>query len=174
MYRGYVGHMGVQGAYRHAGGIWMPPIPDNPSIPASKEGKVSMFKAKFLHLKSWKIIREPSDHTRNEPTPDIPIGGSGQVVKKDKYMPFVRNMLIMKYVHHLSTEMEGKTYNMPKCIPTDAKQVNSTKLIDGRQVFGEISADINSCCQKCSYVVQLNRERTSGVPGATSWQGSLT
>ena len=28
--------------------------------------------------KSRKFIREPPDHTRNEPTPDIPIRGSGQ------------------------------------------------------------------------------------------------
>ena len=39
------------------------------------------------------MIREPPDHTGNEPTPDIPIGGSGQDIKKEqngKYMPFVR------------------------------------------------------------------------------------
>ena len=39
------------------------------------------------------MITEPPDHTGNEPTPDIPIGGSGPVRKKEqngKYMQFVR------------------------------------------------------------------------------------
>ena len=39
------------------------------------------------------MIREPPDHTGNEPTLDIPIGGSEQDIKKrknGKYMPFVR------------------------------------------------------------------------------------
>ena len=103
-----------------------------------------LFKAKFLHLKSWKIIREPLDCTGNEPTLDITIGGSGQDIKKqyDKYMPFVRNMLIIKHLHHLSTEKAGKkTYNMSKCIPIDTNQVNATKIIDGWQVLkGDISS----------------------------------
>ena len=30
------------------------------------------------------MIREPPDHTGNEPTLDIPIGGSGQDIKKNK------------------------------------------------------------------------------------------
>ena len=46
-----------------------------------KSRKKNLFKAKFLHLKSWKNIREPPDHTGNEPTPDIPIGGSGQDIQ---------------------------------------------------------------------------------------------
>ena len=51
-------------------------------------------------------------------------------------MPFVRNMLIMKHVHHLSTEKEGKKpYNIPKCIPIDTNQVNPTKTIDGCQLL---------------------------------------
>ena len=57
------------------------------------------------------MIREPPHCTVNEPTLDIPIGGSGYDIKKkqnDKYMPFVRNMLIVKHVHHLSIEMECK------------------------------------------------------------------
>ena len=30
------------------------------------------------------MIREPPDHTGNEPKPDIPIGGPGQDIKKNK------------------------------------------------------------------------------------------
>ena len=30
------------------------------------------------------MIRESQDHTGNEPTLDIPIGGSGQDIKKNK------------------------------------------------------------------------------------------
>ena len=51
-------------------------------------------------------------------------------------MPFVRNMLIMKHVHHLSTEMEGKKPTI--CLNTkhiDTNQVTSTKIIDGWQVL---------------------------------------
>ena len=62
-------------------------------MPAFKKVGKTLFKAKFLHLRSWKMIREPPDHTGNEPTLDIPIGGSGQDIKKEqngKYMPFVR------------------------------------------------------------------------------------
>ena len=47
-------------------------------------------------LKSYKNIREPPDCIGNEPTPDIPQGGSGQDQIIDKYMPFVINMLLMK------------------------------------------------------------------------------
>ena len=39
------------------------------------------------------MIREHPDDTGNKPTLDIPIGGSGQAIKKEqngKYMPFVR------------------------------------------------------------------------------------
>ena len=38
------------------------------------------------------MIREHPDYTGNEPTPDIPIGGSGQDINKEqngKYIPFV-------------------------------------------------------------------------------------
>ena len=41
-------------------------------------------------------------------------------------MPFVRNMLIMKHLHHPHTEKEPKyrkggykNYNTPKCIPLE-------------------------------------------------------
>ena len=45
-------------------------------------------------------------------------------------------MLIMKHVHHLSTEMEGrKPINMSKCLPIDTSQVNPTKIMDGLQVL---------------------------------------
>ena len=51
-------------------------------------------------------------------------------------------MLLMKNVHHLSTEKEGKkTYNMPKCIPIDTNQLDPTKIIDGWQV---LRVDISS------------------------------
>ena len=45
----------------------------------------------------------------------MPIGGSGQDIRKqnDKYMPFVINTLIMSYVHHPITEIEGK--KIQKC-----------------------------------------------------------
>ena len=39
------------------------------------------------------MIRGPPDHTGNDPSPDIPIGGSEQDIKKEqngKYMPFVK------------------------------------------------------------------------------------
>ena len=39
------------------------------------------------------MIREPPDHTGNKPTLDIPIGGSGQDIKREQngtFMPFVR------------------------------------------------------------------------------------
>ena len=43
-------------------------------------------------------------------------------------------MLIMKHVHHPSTEMEDKKdYNMPTSTPTDMNQVNPTTIIDGSQ-----------------------------------------
>ena len=51
---------------------------------ASKKVGKTLFKAKFLHVRSWKMIIEPPDHTGNEPTLDIPIRGSGQDIKKDK------------------------------------------------------------------------------------------
>ena len=56
------------------------------------------------------IIREPPDHTGNELTPDIPIEGSGQDIKKIKWQihAICENMLIMKHVPHLSMEKEGK------------------------------------------------------------------
>ena len=54
-------------------------------MPASKNCKEkTLFKAKFLHLRYWKMMREPPDHTGNEPTPGIPIEVSGQDIKKNK------------------------------------------------------------------------------------------
>ena len=58
------------------------------------------------------MIREPPHHTGNEPTPDIPIGGCGQDIKKRtkwQIHAICENMLIMKHVPHLSTDKEGKT-----------------------------------------------------------------
>ena len=96
-------HMNVWEAYSHMGmcrhigrhtDIWedvqMPPnpdrhtnMPDNPPtcLPLN-EGKISLYKAKFQHLKRWKIVREPPGCTGNKPTLDIHIGGSGQDIKK--------------------------------------------------------------------------------------------
>ena len=57
------------------------------------------------------MIREPPNHTGNEPTLDIPIGGSGKDVKKEQKWQIhaiCENMLIMKCVSHLSTDKEGK------------------------------------------------------------------
>ena len=70
-----------------------PDTPQYKNMPATKKSRKKLFKAKFLHLKSWKMIREPPDHTGNEHIPDIPIEGTGQDIKKEqngKYMPFVR------------------------------------------------------------------------------------
>ena len=62
----------------------------------------------FYNKTVGNVITELPDHTGNEPKLDIPIGGSGQDIKNDKDMPFVGYMLIMKHIHHLSTDMEGK------------------------------------------------------------------
>ena len=59
------------------------PYAYNLHMPATNVGKTSLFKVKFLHLKSWKIIREPPDCTGNEPTPNIPLRGSGQDIKNN-------------------------------------------------------------------------------------------
>ena len=81
-------------------------------MPASKKSrKKTLFKAKFLHLRNWKKkIREFPDCTGNEPTPDIPRGGSGQDIKKNKWQihAICENMLIMRHVPHLITDKEGK------------------------------------------------------------------
>ena len=56
------------------------------------------------------MIREPPDHTGNEPTLDISIGGSGQNIKKRtkcQIHAICENMLIVKHVPHLSTDKEG-------------------------------------------------------------------
>ena len=84
------GHMNVQGAYKCGG---CPDIPKYKNMPALRKVGKNLFTAKFLHIKSWKLIREPLDHTGNEPTLDILIGGSGQDIKEiqnGKYMPYVR------------------------------------------------------------------------------------
>ena len=86
-----MGHMDIQGGIQTWGHIDTPMLTMS-RMPATNVGKTSLLKAKFLHPKSWKIIREPPDHTWNETTPDIPIGGSGQDIRKiqnDKYMQFV-------------------------------------------------------------------------------------
>ena len=61
------------------GGIQIPPMLTTP-MSVSNVGKTFLFE--FLHLKSWKIIREPPDHTGNEPKMDKPTGGSRQDIKK--------------------------------------------------------------------------------------------
>ena len=52
------------------------PLSVKTCLPLRKSRK-TLFRAKFLHLKSGKIIvREPPDHTGNDPTLDIPTEGS--------------------------------------------------------------------------------------------------
>ena len=106
----YRAHTNVWGVYEHVGAYGHSPK-CRTYLPLRQNRNI-LFKAEFLHLKSWKIIREPPDHTGNEPTLDIPIGGlwAGHKKQNGAYMPFVRNMLIMKHVHHLSTEKEGKKF----------------------------------------------------------------
>ena len=72
---------GNGGAYGCTGGVQMPPMLKTPDMPAFNIGKTSLFKAEFLHVGAGKIIREPPDCTGNEPTPNIPIRGSGQDIK---------------------------------------------------------------------------------------------
>ena len=70
--------------YEHMGAYRCPPKYEN--MPASKEKENPIYSLKI-------IIKEHPDHTGNEPTPDIPIGGSGQDMKKIKMAntcPFVR------------------------------------------------------------------------------------
>ena len=71
MYRGVQIYRGIQ-----------TPLVLKIPMPASNLGRHPYLKPKFLHLKSWKIIRKPPDSTQNEPTLDIPIGGSRQNIKK--------------------------------------------------------------------------------------------
>ena len=73
-------HMGdpnVQGEYGYTWGVQIPPMLTTPYMAATNVVEISQFKAKFLHLRNWKIIREPPDCTSNEPTPDISKGVSG-------------------------------------------------------------------------------------------------
>ena len=80
-------------------------------MPTTKKGR----EKPYLNLNSYtykleKNIREPPDCTGNEPTPDIPLQGSGQDIKKKKWQIHAiwENMLIMKHVSHLSKDREGK------------------------------------------------------------------
>ena len=50
------------------------------------------------------MIREPPDCTRNEPTPGIPIEGSGQDIKKNK----------MANTCHLWEHIDDETCSSPK------------------------------------------------------------
>ena len=73
-----------------------PHDPAQKPMTAPKMKEVSLFKVKILQQKRLGIIRKPPDHTGNEPTPDIHIGGSEQHLQSDKYMQFVINIVIMK------------------------------------------------------------------------------
>ena len=77
----------------------------------------------FLHTKILENYVDPTDHTGNESILDIPTGGSGQDLKMQngKNLPYVINMLIMKHVHHLRTEiMEGENLQIvPKSTTVD-------------------------------------------------------
>ena len=44
----------------------------------------------------------------------------------DKYMPFVMNIVIMCYVHHLSTERRENLQIVPKSTPTDTNKTSPT------------------------------------------------
>ena len=72
----------ILGMYRCRGIMTSPK--NKTCLPLRTVGKKTLFKVKFLHLRNWKMIREPPDHTGNEHTPDIPIGGSGQDLQKNK------------------------------------------------------------------------------------------
>ena len=78
----------------------------NLSMYLPNKPKITLFKTKG----TGNIVREPLEHTGNESTPDTHIAGSGQDIKiqNDKYMSFEMNMLIIYYVHHLSTEIESR------------------------------------------------------------------
>ena len=103
----HMGCMNIQGVYEHRGNPDIPQILET-CLLLRKVGK-TLFKPKFLHLGTGKNIREPPDCTGNEPTPDIPIGGFGQDIKKKWQIHAIcENMLIMKHVSHLSTDKEGK------------------------------------------------------------------
>ena len=52
------------------------------SMPASNVGKHPYLKLNSHTSRAIKTLKEPPDHTGNEPTPDIPIGGSGQDIIK--------------------------------------------------------------------------------------------
>ena len=79
MYRGY-GDIQMSGGIQTYGGNMDTLKPDNLLCLPLMWGNI-LFKAKFLHLKSCKIIREPPDCTGKKPTLDIPTGGSGHDIK---------------------------------------------------------------------------------------------
>ena len=97
---GIWGCLNIWGVFKHIG-AYICPLSVKPSLPLRKSRK-NLFKTKFLHLKSWKIkIREPPDCTGNEPTLDIPKGGSGQDIK-------------MANTCHLSEHVDHETCSSPK------------------------------------------------------------
>ena len=80
-----------------------------------------IFPIQSLHLAlegTGNIIRELPDHTGDEPTLDIHMGGFMKDIKiqNDKYISLEMNLFIMYHVHHLSTEMERKF--LQKCLKT--------------------------------------------------------
>ena len=92
---------------------------------------IELVTANFLLLTELeKIIKKPPDHTGNEPTLNIPLGGSQQEIKvqHDKYMPCELNMLIMHHVNHLRMDMESKKpTKIPTCTPIDTNPIYSIK-----------------------------------------------
>ena len=91
----HMGNIRYRGNIRCIGGLWghtdiwwctdiqgiqMPSMLTTPM--PSYNVRTFLFKTKFLHLKNWKIIREPPGCVGNEPILDIPIGCSVQDIKK--------------------------------------------------------------------------------------------
>ena len=87
----------------NVGGIQTPPSIKN--MPASKKvGKKPYLKLNSYTLETGNKIREPPDHTGYEPTPDIPIAGFGQDIKKNK----------RANTYHLGEHGDHETCSSPK------------------------------------------------------------
>ena len=82
-------------------------------------------------------------------------------------MPFFRNMVIMKHVHHLNTEIEGKkTYHIPKYTPIVTNQVNATNIIDEWQVINGYFSRFNQLLPKMQLgsMAELGKRKKKLIP----------
>ena len=81
----------------------------NPYVPASKWSKDTLFRVKFLYLKSWKNERTSRLHQEWIHTGYTyrRLWAGHKKVKWQKHA-ICENMLIMKHVHCISTEMKDK------------------------------------------------------------------